>query len=271
VFVLPFGDGTLIGTTDERFEGDPRDAVASDAELRYLVETVNALVPDARLTEADIAFRYSGVRPLPAVDSARTAAITRRHWLEEHAGAAWPLYSVIGGKLTTCRSLAEEGAATVLKRLGLPRKETSADRMLPGAEGFPRDDAECAELFARWARESGYAIEQLRAMWPLVGMELQAFLGESRNGESESVVGTDLPTAFVRWVIAREWVTRLEDLVERRLMLMYERRLSLATLEALARILEEERPSGRSVGEQVEAARERLRDFYGLRLATEGE
>jgi glycerol-3-phosphate dehydrogenase len=99
-------------------------------------------------------------------------------------------------------------------------------------------------------------------------MELERFLIDADDVSCDSVPGTHFPASFVRWVFAREWVTRLEDLVERRLMLMYEPRLSRATLEALARILEEERPSRVGVDEQVVAATARLRDFYGLRLSS---
>ncbi|HEV3415864.1 MAG TPA: FAD-dependent oxidoreductase, partial [Pirellulales bacterium] len=107
VFVLPFGQATLIGTTDLLFADDPADAVATPEELQYLVEAVNELFPDLRLSTADIALHYSGVRPLPASDASATAAVTRRHWLEPNTESAVPLYSIIGGKLTTCRSLAE--------------------------------------------------------------------------------------------------------------------------------------------------------------------
>lgn len=266
VFVLPFGDGTLIGTTDERFEGDPATAVASSAERQYLLDTVNSLVPSVKLTDADITFHYSGVRPLPAVHSSRTAAITRRHWLEEHAGAPWPLYSVIGGKLTTCRSLAEEATATILKKLALPRRTTSADRLIPGAEGYPHDERQRNLLFAKWERESEYSPEQLRAMWPLAGMQLQEFIETPFGYGCESIPGTDLPELFVGWIVLREWVRRLEDLVERRLMLLYEPRLSMATLEALARILHEEYPTEVPIADQVQRASQRLHDFYGRKI-----
>lgn len=266
VFVLPFGDGTLIGTTDERFEGDPATAMASAAERQYLLETVNTLVPSAKLTDADIAFHYSGVRPLPAVHSSRTAAITRRHWLEEHDGAPWPLYSVIGGKLTTCRSLAEEATATILKKLALHRRTSSADRLIPGAEGYPRKEDEQSSLFAKWARETEYSPEQLRAMWPLAGMQLQEFVETPFGKGSESIPGTDLPRCFVSWLIEREWVTTLEDLVERRLMLLYEPRLSRATLAALAQILHEEHPNEVPIADQVQRVGQRLHDFYGRKI-----
>ena len=130
IFILPFVNGTLIGTTDEPFEGDPSTAVATPRELEYLVTAVNDVFPDLRLSTDDIEMHYAGVRPLPFSDATTPGAISRRHWLEPHPHSAVPMFSIIGGKLTTCRSLAEEAAGTILKRLGLEQRANSQNREL---------------------------------------------------------------------------------------------------------------------------------------------
>src|SRR5262245_7971420 len=130
VFILPFINGMLIGTTDEPFEGDPADAVATTPELDYLIAAVNEVFPDVRLARDDIDMHYAGVRPLPHTDAATPGAISRRHWMEPHPKSTVPMYSIIGGKLTTCRSLAEEAAGEILRRLGLPRIADSRERPL---------------------------------------------------------------------------------------------------------------------------------------------
>ncbi|MBC7852376.1 MAG: FAD-dependent oxidoreductase, partial [Pirellulaceae bacterium] len=134
VFLLPLAEGTLVGTTDASFSGDPATAMATDEELDYLVAVVRGIFPAAGVARHDIAWHYSGIRPLPYVDAQSTAAITRRHQLVWNESSPIPLLSLIGGKLTTCRSLAEETAAAVLVRLG----ESAADvrnsraRVIPG-------------------------------------------------------------------------------------------------------------------------------------------
>ena len=70
-----------------------------------------ALLPQVKLSKADVDMHYSGVRPLPYVGDATPASVTRRHSLTENPEAPFPFYSIIGGKLTTCRSLAEETPA----------------------------------------------------------------------------------------------------------------------------------------------------------------
>lgn len=113
MFLLPFGAGTLIGTTDIPFTGDPADVVATEDELQYLLSVVNDTLPTAGLARTDIAMHQCGVRPLPYVDAKTPAAITRRHQLVWNDGSSVPLVSLVGGKLTTCRSLAEETAVAV--------------------------------------------------------------------------------------------------------------------------------------------------------------
>ncbi|MEE8515328.1 MAG: glycerol-3-phosphate dehydrogenase [Alphaproteobacteria bacterium] len=108
VFAIPFEeDYTLIGTTDIPFSGDPAEVAISPQETHYLCAAVNTyfrhtLAPD------DVVWSYAGVRPLLDDDEADPAAITRDYMLDVDCpeGAA-PLLSVVGGKITTYRVLAE--------------------------------------------------------------------------------------------------------------------------------------------------------------------
>jgi glycerol-3-phosphate dehydrogenase len=205
IFILPFVSGTLIGTTDEPFEGNPADAVATPRELEYLVAAVNDVFPDLGLTADDIDAHYAGVRPLPFSDAATPAAISRRHWLEPNPTSDVPLFSIIGGKLTTCRSLAEEAAATILTRLGLEPRVNSEDREIKESEA------------------------------------ILAFSPNSNSaGNSEAdLFGTKIPLSTIRRIIRDEWVTKLDDLVERRLMLLYQPSLRRKTIEQLSDMLVE--------------------------------
>jgi glycerol-3-phosphate dehydrogenase len=268
VFILPFGSATLVGTTDLPFSGDPAEVVASEDELRYLLDAVNRVLPDVRLNRADIHLHYSGVRPLPRVDETVTAAITRRHWLEEHDYATVPVFSVIGGKLTTCRSLAESSVSAIRRRLGLdPPLRTSRDRPLPGCEGYPAD---VASLERRWnaiAERSALAVEQTRAVWELCGTQAEQILAEMADVDRRILTGTELPRGFARWVVEHEWVQTLDDLVERRLMLLYCRRLSQKTLRELATLLVEANLLAEDqVDEEIHRTVQRLRTHFGKRL-----
>jgi glycerol-3-phosphate dehydrogenase len=231
VFILPFINEMLIGTTDEPFAGDPADAVATAPELDYLIAAVNEVFPDVRLSRDDIDMHYAGVRPLPHTDAATPGAISRRHWMEPHPNSEVPMYSIIGGKLTTSRSLAEEAAGEILRRLGLPRIADSRER--PLAEGEPA----------------------LRGV------------SNARTSPESVLTGTQISLATVRDVIRNEWVTTLDDLVERRLMLLYHPNLKRECLNQLADLLIE---AGLLSADQkavaVDAVVDRLFKHFGKRV-----
>lgn len=134
-FILPWNGLTLIGTTDIACEGDPGAVHADPTEIDYLLAETARLFPEAGLTCERIHYGYTGVRPLPAAAGGRNqAAITRRHHVHHHRTVARGLYSVIGGKLTTYRSLAEQVVDRLVRKL--PREFrpcTTAGEPLPGA------------------------------------------------------------------------------------------------------------------------------------------
>lgn len=134
VLVIPWGENFLIGTTDQRFEGN-LDTVRADAgETEYLLGEVNRLVPGAHLQPSDILYTYSGVRPLPFNPGKSEWNVSRSHVIEDHAPEHRGLLSIIGGKLTTYRSLAEETVDIVFKQLGLKPKRCITTKLLfPGA------------------------------------------------------------------------------------------------------------------------------------------
>jgi glycerol-3-phosphate dehydrogenase len=272
VFILPFVNGTLIGTTDEPFEGDPATAVATTQELEYLVAAVNEVFPTLDLTTDDIELHYAGVRPLPFTDAKTTAAITRRHWMEEHRGGGVPCYSIIGGKLTTCRSLAEEAAGTILERLHLPHTANSRERPLPGGENFPADATAREWSWQQLASRCQLSVESIETVWKLCGTRTTAILLETCCQSSDSrelLAGTFLPIGYARWVIRHEWPQKLDDLVERRLMLLYHPALRRECLEQLADLqIEAGKLTAAEKPTTVDAVVERLKSHFGKHVSS---
>ncbi len=237
-FILPLAGMTLVGTTDEPYEGNPYQAVASPAEIEYLIASLAEVFPQIRLTPGDIAFSYSGVRPLPFVDAATPGAITRRHDIRWHLDAPLPLVSLIGGKLTTCRALAEEAADAVLTKLGAEPTENSRERMIPGGERFPENDEQLAAVQAELAQQSELPLAAISAAWRLHGTRLSEVLAAAEPSDRGRLIAeTQLPVACATWAVRHEWAQTLDDLVERRLMLLYKERLARGTLRHLAEVL----------------------------------
>jgi glycerol-3-phosphate dehydrogenase len=274
IFVLPFGDAVLVGTTDERFDQSPEQAVASESELAYLVATVNQLFPDVRLSRTDVTLTYSGVRPLPYAGGGSESSISRDHSLEVSAREGIPVLTLVGGKLTTSRAFGELVADDVLRRLSMSRSATTVRRMVPGGKDVPEDRADLERRWQDLALQFGLEVSQIRSLWSLCGSRVAEILKEAPGGEgsqpeNRNLTGSSVPRRFARWVIRHEWVERLEDLVERRLMLVYEPGLSRRTLVELADLLIEAGKLDASARDDaIDAAGKRCRTIYGRTLAS---
>jgi glycerol-3-phosphate dehydrogenase len=157
-FIIPWNGAYLIGTTDLPYEGDLDRVEADDAEINYLLEETNRVIPEAQLTRAKIRYTYSGVRPLPCRTSQDPAGITRRHFIGEHYPALNGLFSIVGGKLTTYRNLSEQVVGLVFEKLGrtVPECRTALE-LLPGAA------TEDLIAFAAWFKESSHLSQAVSA------------------------------------------------------------------------------------------------------------
>lgn len=246
VFVLPFTDRlVLVGTTDIPFSGDPASARADDSEIDYLLAATRRLFPEVPLSPGDVQQHYCGVRPLPAAGAAagsRTPAqITRRHLLVRHAGTPVPTWSIVGGKLTTCRSLAETVAAEVLPAVGLEVRTTSRDRPLPGCIAGDSSDRVRAATVAAGIGAGLPRSVAARAADALVGLfgGRAADVWGAAAGPADAVLlaGIDLPAAAVTHCVKSEWAVTLADVLERRLMLAFDDRLTRDTVVDVARVL----------------------------------
>lgn len=120
-FAVPQGEMLLIGTTDDRFDGDPGSVQPTRDDVDYLLREAEALLPGLRIGREHIRYAYAGLRPLQRVKGGPEAAISRRHAVVDHSREGGPrgLFSVVGGKLSTFRPLANE----MLDHLRAPKRE----------------------------------------------------------------------------------------------------------------------------------------------------
>jgi glycerol-3-phosphate dehydrogenase len=106
VFLIPWGDCAIVGTTDTDYTGPLDRPRAEPADVAYLLERVNAFLPSAALRPEDVRSAYAGLRPLLLGDPASAPSrVPREHRIFESPSG---LLSVTGGKLTTYRKMARE-------------------------------------------------------------------------------------------------------------------------------------------------------------------
>ena len=222
MFVVPWGCLTYIGTTETEFSR-PLEEVRADAnDVVYLLRSVNALFPEARLTPSDVYATWAGVRPLVRqADAEDPTAVSREHVIiESDAG----LISIVGGKLTTYRSMAAEVVDLVAKRLRehdgrpLPRPARTDSEPLPGGEARDLDvliDAAVAE---------GLEVPLATHLVHTYGSETPAVMRLAQEDPQLALpVVPDHPTlwAELSHAIRREMAITLSDLLIRRTHLFY--------------------------------------------------
>jgi glycerol-3-phosphate dehydrogenase len=136
-FVLPWNGYTMVGTTDTDYAGDPGEAEASREDVEYLRTEAARAFPRAPFDQ--ILFTWAGVRALVREEGVAEGEVSRKHRLYDHRrrdGIDGAL-SVIGGKITAYRAIAEEVTDAVVRRLGSRARCRTSELRLPGADRTP--------------------------------------------------------------------------------------------------------------------------------------
>lgn len=215
IFAIPYEtDFTLIGTTDAEHDDPSRAPVCSSAEQSYLLDFANHYFAQ-HLTDADVVWTYSGVRPLYDDGAKSATAATRDYTLKLDKTGGAPVLNVFGGKITTYRRLAE----SVMEKVGTGFKDLpgpwTAGVALPGGD-FPVDGV--ADLVERLQTAAPFltprdALRLVRAY----GTEAFEVIGPAKSmADMGHDFGAGLTEREVRWLMAHEFARRAEDIVWRR-------------------------------------------------------
>jgi len=212
VFVLPWNDQVLVGTTEVADTGDPGRTAPSNEEIEYLLRMVSQLFPKAKLSIHDIKYAFAGVRPLPYTAGAKPSAVTRRHFLHDHSDeGAVKMISVIGGKLTTAASLARECA----RKIGIQVPEPKLIAVGPGSALDPLLDQEVLEI----ARAGSVSEETARGMMEWHGqraIDIARMALVSAELRAPICPHSSHIVAEVVEAYRREWAVSLGDVLLRR-------------------------------------------------------
>jgi len=238
VLIIPWAGRYMIGTTDIRFEGDPDDARCDIGEVDYLLGEVNALIPRANLTLDDVLYTFSGVRPLPYVPDKAESSVPRSHVLHDHSASGLPgLVTVVGGKLTTYRQLAEDAVDDAFSRLGrtAPACPTRKRRYI-GAQMV-----DVPTLTAALKGRTGLPDAQLKRLVALYGS--RAFqvwqLVEQDPDLRKEVHSSGVLAAELIFAVDTDLARSLTDVFARRVLLAFEPGHALESVDEAAAVLAE--------------------------------
>ncbi len=215
-FAIPYErDFTLIGTTDEDFDGDPATAKISPAETDYLLGAVSEYL-EKPITRDRIRWTYAGVRPLYDDGASKAQEATRDYVLalDAPSGEA-PLLSVFGGKITTHRRLSEEALEKLDPTFPFMRAPWTHDATLPGGDiKVTSFDAWTESVIGEYAFLDPALIRRLcRAYGTRIRILLSGVLSVADLGRD---FGAGLSAREVDYLIAHEWAETAEDILWRR-------------------------------------------------------
>lgn len=238
IFVIPWlQDYTLIGTTEQEFQGSLDSVEISKEEVGYLLSIVNLYFKKSIL-HSDVVNSFAGVRPLIDEDEKNASRVSRDYHLELETDPQ-PILSVYGGKVTTYRVLAEE----VMRRLktALPQMgpKWTADAKLPGGD-FDLPEHLFQKLVSKYAWLGPSLINRWLNSYGTLSFDL---LGDARNiGDLGVQFGHGLYQAEVDYLCREEWARSAEDILWRRSKLGL--KFSKAERDSLANYIEQSFPPG---------------------------
>ncbi len=222
IFAIPYEhDFTLIGTTDVEHHGAIGAAKIDESETRYLCEQASRYFAKA-VTPQDVAWSYSGVRPLLDDESGDPSAVTRDYALELDTAQA-PLLTVWGGKITTFRRLAEDAADLLMQPLGVDpaRGAWTHGAFLPGGDldkwigpaRRPDTDFERFEQAVR-LRFPQFDAAVLHRLARAYGARIDRVIGDV--GAPGAEVAPGLFEFELRYLHDHEWARSADDVLWRR-------------------------------------------------------
>jgi glycerol-3-phosphate dehydrogenase len=205
IFALPWLGSTLLGTTDNTYDGDIDHVRPACEDIEYLLQATNAFFGSS-LTTADLTGAYAGVRPLiSAGDTRKSVDISRKAELYETSSG---LITITGGKLTTWRRMAKLVVDRIVERDGRDAP-CRTDRIPLGAPvdpaTLPRVDGAPEASYAALASRYGYRAREL------------LHHAETRDGACEQILpGHPDLLAEASFAAARDQARTVGDVLFRR-------------------------------------------------------
>ena len=215
LFVIPWQGRTVIGTTDTEYAGDLDEPRAESEEISRVVESAARSFPSAAISTTDVISSYAGLRPLVGGDDKTTKELSRKEEIFENEAG---LISIIGGKLTTYRRMAERVVDLAAQRLERGSTLPSITARIP-LTGGPSLSENLKEEIKQAANEFGVTIRTAEHLIETYGGNYRKLLEITRESEDlKQALTADLPhiEAEVVYAVRYEMAMTLDDFLARR-------------------------------------------------------
>lgn len=267
VLIYPMGDRVLVGTTD--IDADMSvPARCTDEEIEYFFELVRHVFPRISVSEEQIVYKFSGVRPLPRHDDTAPGFVSRdyrveRSDLENDA----VMLSLVGGKWTTFRALAENLGGKVLGELGVSEVRSTRGVAIGGGRDYPETTgARNAWLDARSGKASRARLEILLERY---GSRADIVLDAIGANDAVLEHSDELSAAELAYLATHEQIGTLVDLFIRRTSLAFRGLVTVELMHECAQFLAVHLGwDAAAVAAQVTECTRVLEHEHGVRFAT---
>jgi glycerol-3-phosphate dehydrogenase len=238
IFVIPWREFSMVGTTDTDFDGDLDRLSATREEVEYLLDAVRPALPDPRVAFDQVIYTYAGVRPLAFEEGAPASKVSRDHKVVVE-GPEGRFLSITGTKLTCFRSLAEQVGDHVMRALGRGERSRTALLTLDGL------DEEAGKIEGRaWMDVSadmaatGLSRETMQTLVEIYGRAYPRVLDLARklpDGTARLCPSNPDIVAQLHHALAEEMTVSLQDFLLRRTVIGQSACLGLDCYEAIGR------------------------------------
>jgi glycerol-3-phosphate dehydrogenase len=218
LFAIPWYDKVIVGTTDTPLSTHSIEPRALKSEVDFILETAGKYL-SRQPERKDVLSVFAGLRPLAATDggSEKTKEISRSHKVIVSDSG---LVSVIGGKWTTYRKMAEDTLDKVMKRKMLPEKECVTMNLK--IHGYSISDQPVNTLSIYGSDEK----------------ELKEFVADNREWSDTLSDETNIMAGQVIWAVRKEMARTVEDVLARRMRVLFiDARLAMRLAPKVADIM----------------------------------
>ncbi|WP_336991406.1 glycerol-3-phosphate dehydrogenase/oxidase [Leucobacter sp. VD1] len=213
VLIYPLKNRVLVGTTD--IDADPaKPVVCTDDEVDYFFDLVHHVFPKIAVDRSHIVYSFSGIRPLPRHDDTAPGFVSRDYRIVATEHRSTPVLSLVGGKWTTFRALAEHLADEAMGQLGKQRRVSTEKLAVGGGDGYPVDAASRLRWLA--AHADGRDRGRVSVLLDRYGTRATEVLAATPERDPELPELPGYTAAELAHLAATEQVVHLDDLLLRR-------------------------------------------------------
>ncbi len=219
LFIIPWGEQWIVGTTDTDYQESKEEPLASSDDVSYIINQANRVL-EPKLRRDQVIGVFAGLRPLVSTDpDSPTTKLSREHVVDSPAPG---FVSIAGGKYTTYRVMAEDAVDEAVNHLRrIVPDSTTENLAIIGAEGY----SVLINKISKLAKEYGLAEDTIRHLLDRYGSLFEEVLAQAKDDSTllePLIEGLPYIKAEALYAITHEAALSIDDLLSRRTRIAFE-------------------------------------------------